>query len=267
MSLVSDLQEVEVVLPRTPSALCILLVALTLEASLPVRASGGLITKAGPTGMFLNPVAEVSPPNTINAQTCWLRQDVSAGIVNSNILMVAHTLPTATELGLLVDLVTPQGGSAEAAVGGFLRQLVWPEAQWLSITPAFAVGATGFHNEIQMAGFNVRATVFAVLSKTLTPPGFPLPVRAHLGGRFIDYSDPTDARDATGYLGLEVDLLTNLRLFGEVNTQTRVDTTTPFAVGLQYSLGKMGISAAAINSGRAGAPGLFFGIGFPFATE
>jgi hypothetical protein len=247
--------------------LWLLLMALILEACLPVCASGGLITKAGPTGMFLNPIAEVSPPKTINAQTCWLRQDVSTGIVNSNILMVAYTLPTATELGLLTDLVTPQGGSVEVALGGFLRQLVWPEAQWLSIAPALAVGATGFHNEVHMPGFDVRATIFAVLSKTVTPPGFPLPVRAHLGGRFIDFSDPTDASDAAGYVGLEVSLLTNLRLIGEVNTETTADTATPFAVGLQYSLGKMGISAAAINSGRANAPGLFFGIGFPFATE
>jgi hypothetical protein len=245
----------------------IVLAEIILAASLPAQASGGLITKAGPTGMFLNPVAEVSPPNTINAQTCWLRQDVSAGIVNSNILMVAHTLSTATELGLLVDLVTPPGGGAEAAVGGFLRQLVWPESQWLSITPAFAVGATGFQNEIHMAGFDVRATVFAVLSKTLTPAGSPVPVRAHLGGRFIDFSDPTDARDAAGYVGIEAALWMNLRLIGEVGTQTETDTTTPYAVGLQYSLGKMGISAAAINSGRATTPGLFFGIGFPFATE
>jgi hypothetical protein len=118
-----------------------------------------------------------------------------------------------------------------------------------------------------MAGFDVRATVFAVLSKILTPADFPVPVRAHLGGRFIDYSDPTDARDAAGYVGLEVELLPNLRLIGEVNTQTQADTTTPFAVGLQYSLGKLGISAAAINTGRATSPGLFFGIGFPFATE
>jgi hypothetical protein len=248
-------------------AVFILVVVLISTASMPIGAFGGLITKIGPTGMFLNPQAEVSPPKTLNAQTCWLRQDLSEGIVNSNIFMVAYTLPTATELGLLADLVTPQGGSVEAAVGGFLRQLVWPEAQWLPIIPALAVGVTAFHNEINMSGFDVRATAFVVLSKTLTPPEFRMPVRAHLGGRFIDFSKPTNERDVTGYVGLELALLPNLRLIGEVNTQTQIDTTTPFAVGLQYALGKLGLSAAAINSGRANAPGLFFGIGFPFTTE
>jgi hypothetical protein len=248
-------------------ALWILLVAFTLEAGLPVCTSGGFITKAGPTGMFLNPVAEVSPSKTVNVQTCWIRQDIAEGFFDENISMVAYTLPTATELGLLVELVIPQEGSVETAVGGFLRQLLWPEGRWLSITPAFAVGATGFHNEIHRANLDIRATVFAVFSKTLTPPGFPVPVRAHLGGRFIDYSDPTDAQDATGYVGLEAELLTNLRFIGEVNTQTRTNSTTPFAVGLQYSLGKIGISAAAINAGRASAPGVFFGIGFPLETE
>jgi hypothetical protein len=240
---------------------------LCLALSLPVRAFPGLITKEGPTGMFLNPLAEVSPPQTINAQTCWLHQDLPAGVADWNIFMVAHTLPTATELGLLANLATPQGGSVEAAVGGFLRQLVWPEARWLPITPAFAVGATAFHTDIRTPGFNARATAFAVLSKTLTPPGFRVPVRGHLGGRFIDFADPTDASDVTGYLGLEVEVLRNLRLIGEVNSRTTADTTTPFAVGLQFSLAKLGLSVAAINSGRANAPGLFFGIGFPFGTE
>jgi hypothetical protein len=243
------------------------MVVLLSVAGTPIGAFAGLITKAGPTGMFLNPQAEISPPKTINAQTCWVRQELPEGIMHVNILMVAYTLPSATELGLLGDLVTPQGGSTETAIGGFLRQLVWPEAQWLPITPAFAVGVTAFHNEINIRGFDVRATAFAVLSKTLTPPEFRLPVRAHLGGRFIDYAHPTETRVVTGYVGLEAALLPNLRLVGEVNTQTQIDTTTPFAVGLQYSLGKLGLSAAAINSGRANAPGLFFGIGFPFTTE
>jgi len=243
------------------------LVVLTLAVSLPIHAFPGLITKEGPTGMFLNPTAEVSPPHTINAQTCWLHQNQMEGVSDWNIVMVAHTLPTATELGLLVRLVTPQGNSTESAVGGFLRQLVWPEARWLPITPAFAVGATVFHNEISTPGLNVRGTAFAALSKTLTPPGFLVPVRAHLGGRFVNFSNPTDANDVTGYLGIEANVMTNLRLIGEVNIQTKVDTRTPFAVGLQFSLAKLGISASAINTGRSNTPGLFFGIGFPFATR
>jgi hypothetical protein len=244
----------------------VLAVVLISTASMPIGAFGGLITTVGPTGRFLNPQAEVSPQKTLNAQTCWLRQDLPEGIVNSNIFMVAYTLPTNTELGLLADLVTPQGGSVEAAVGGFLRQLVWPEAQWLPIIPALAVGVTAFHNEIS-SDSAVRATAFVVLSKTLTPPEFRIPVRAHLGGRFIDFSKPTNERDVTGYVGLELALLSNLRLIGEVNTQTEIDTTPPFAVGLQYALGHLGLSVAAINSGRANTPGLFFGIGFPFTTE
>jgi hypothetical protein len=217
--------------------------------------------------MFLNPLAEVSPPQTINAQTCWVRQDLSGQVAHWNIFMLAHTLPTATELGLLGNLNSPQGHSVEGAIGGFLRQLVVPEVRWPSITPAVAVGATGFHTDISSEGFNVRATAFAVLSKTLTPPEFIVPVRAHLGGRFVNFSDPTDASDVTGYIGLEAGVWRNLRLIGEVNSRTTADTTTPFAVGLQFSLAKLGLSVAAVNSGRADNPGLFFGIGFPFATE
>jgi hypothetical protein len=260
-------KELDAMQPRVLPALFAILVVLYLAIALPVCAFPGLITKEGPTGMFLNPLAEVSPPKTINAQTCWLRQELPAGVAHWNIFMLAHTLPTATELGLLGNLNSPEGGSVEGAVGGFLRQLVVPEAQWLSITPALAVGATAFHTDISTEGFNTRATAFAALSKTLTPPEFRVPVRAHLGGRFVNFADPTDSSDVTGYIGLEVGVLRNLRLIGEVNTQTKVDTTTPFAVGLQFSLAKLGISVAAINTGRADTPGLFFGIGFPFATE
>jgi hypothetical protein len=89
-------------------AVFILWMVHTMAASVPVRASEGLITMVGPTGMFFNPQAEVSPQKTINAQACWIRQDLPEGIVNANILMVAHTLPTATELGLLATLVTPK---------------------------------------------------------------------------------------------------------------------------------------------------------------
>jgi hypothetical protein len=253
--------------PRALPVLFAVLVVLYLATTLPVCAFPGLITKEGPTGMFLNPLAEVSPPKTINAQTCWLRQELPAGVAHWNIFMLAHTLPTATELGLLGNLNSPEGRSVEGAIGGFLRQLVVPEAQWLSITPAFAVGATGFHTDIGTEGFNTRATAFAALSKTLTSPEFPVQVRMNLGGRFVNFAEPTDSSDVTGYIGLELGVLRNLRLIGEVNTQTKVDTTTPFAVGLQLSLAKLGISVAAINTGQADTPGLFFGIGFPFTTE
>jgi len=245
-----------------------LLAALGLIAGIPAPAAGGLITTEGPTGMFLNPMAEVTPQKTLNIQACWLFQNEPEGSFFAQLIMVAHTLPTKTELGFLFDLSDfageGSGTGVQTSYGGFIRQLVLSEGQFHPIVPAFAIGST-----VLASDGSTKTTGFFALKKTLTRRESKVPIRAHLGLRYI-YSALEGAAnkdDVTGYVGLEFSVLKNLSLIGEVNTKTVFNTKIPFAAGLQYYIGKFGISLATMQFGTAKGPGLYFGIGYPFTAD
>ena len=138
---------------------------------------------------------------TLNAQTCWLRQDAvgrDRDIGTSLCWPIPYRPPPNWALGRPGDPPRRQCGGA---VGGFLPPIGRARGTVASIIPALAVGATAFHNDISMRGFIFGATAFVGLSKTLTPPEFRMPVRAHLGGRFVDFANPTDERMLPGISG------------------------------------------------------------------
>lgn len=220
------------------------------------QAEGGNITLEMPTGMFINPTAEVPPAGTLTPQACWLNQDLKSGTLNGYVAFVSYTFATKTEIGPSFKYVDPPAGDSLTAPGGFVRQLLLDER---GMVPALAVGATFLEDSDDKL---TRRSAFASISKTITPEGAAMPVHIHVGGKWVKV--PGDD-DASVYGGVDIDVTNSLKLVAETAGKTFGDTEVPFAIGIQYSFQeKLGISLAAINAGGAENVGIYFGIGYPF---
>jgi hypothetical protein len=219
-------------------------------------AEAGNITAEIPSGMFLNPTAEVQPAGTSVIESCWANQKAKAGTYNGVNAFGSYTFPTKTEVGVILVFVDPPAGDQKTAPGAFVRQLLRGEE---GLYPAVAVGATYFEESDDVL---TRRSVFASVSKTVTPKGAAMPVRLHVGGKWIQ--TPSN-EDKTVYGGAEIDLTKDFSLIGETEAKDEFDTKMPYAVGVQYRYkGRLGLSLAAMNGGNAGHAGVFFGVGYPF---
>ena len=226
------------------------------------QAEGGNITLEMPTGMFINPTAEVQPVGTLIFQACWLNQNLKAGTLNGYVAFSSYTFHTKTEVGMSSKYVDPPAGGTRAAPGGFVRQLLLEEKGTL---PAVAAGATFIEETVASGDALTRRSVFASASKTITPEGVKMPARIHIGGKW-EARRGAKKEDGSVYGGLDVGLTKTIKLVAEIASKTKFDSeTAPYAVGIQYTYKeRLGMSLAAINAGSAENIGIYFGIGYPF---
>jgi len=217
----------------------------------------GNITVMGPTGMFLNPVAEVQGKNSILSQACWLNQKVANGRVNGAQGIVSYTAPSNTEIAGMVLVLNPPEGDDIVAPGAYVRQLIIERKDW---RPAVAAGGMFLESDdIQ------NQTAFAAVRQPLTPEDASIPVFLNVG---MKWTFVRDENDGTIYGGVEVQLNDTLSIVAETSGKTDFDEKTPYAAGVQYKpFEHLGLSLAAINAGGAEDVGFYFGIGYAFLGD
>lgn len=221
---------------------------------LPAAAPADNVTWTGPTGMFLNPTAEVHAEGGFLPQACWLHQDQGGGTLDGVMAMGSYTFRSNTEVGALLLSLDLPSGRTETEPGGFVRQLLLASE---GFRPAVAVGGAFIEGDPL-----TRQDVFAVIAQPLTPADVAVALRLHLGARWR-FAGSRD--DLIPYGGLELAFDEAWSVFVETADKSDFDRRTPYAAGVQFT-GKsgLGLSVAAGNSGSGDDLGFFFGIGYLF---
>ena len=248
----------------------------------------GLITKEGPTGMFLNPTSGTMPSGSLTAQVFAtvikpLPNQDQFGWYNALAAYGVNDWLEVGALGTLVDRSNSrtnpatgqlQGDNQSVMAGGAYGRVrvmkdheAWPE---LSVGGILLEG-----NEILS-----RRTIFLAASKrfVINEDGFVKAFRLHLGGRHFwqregdelsfrtwSYLQQRDGEDTVGYAGGELQFPKHIYLVSEVQTKETGDRYIPWSAGLQLRHPSgFGLSLAVLQPGFQSSLTAYIGIGVNF---
>jgi len=243
----------------------------------------GLITVAGPSGMFINPTSGTLQQGQFTLQWCFLNQDDVVntdgshfnGDVIGNGLMAAYGITDWLEIGafgLWASYTNFQadGSSETLFVGGpfFRVRILKDDANsWL---PEVSVGGLWYDGDKTSDSLS-KQEVFAAASKyiSINEDACIRGVRFHVGVRQIwnkERLEGAKAQGAVGYFGFEVELPYDLWVVSEVTQKNDIiGGRTPFAVGMHWRPNNvLGLSIAGMNAGDADRIAFWFGIGLNF---
>ena len=256
----------------------------------PYRASRGLITLEGPSGMFINPTSATLPQGKFTIQYCLFFPNRDTDIVGHGTL-ISYGVTDWLEVGAVgnlidvnADLIPDQrairraalaaapltadkaGYDDEFVVGGpMVRARLLRDREWW---PEISVGG---YLKWGTNAFNA-GTLFVAASKRIPidPDGFFKSIVVQTGARQTWYDKPQGrggVRDSGRfYGGLELELPYKFYLIGEVTQKDNdFDRRMPFAYGLQCRLPGVNLTFAALqDGGQHERIGLYSGVGISF---
>lgn len=231
-----------------------------------VRASRGLVTLEGPSGMFLNPTSTTLPQGVFAIGYCSVLTNQDTDILGNH-MFVSYGVRDWLELGVVASMIhfsmndeLPEGDYGYAGPMARVRLRrdfgMWPE---VSLGGYAKLGTDAFDSK----------NVFIAVSKTLLidEKGF-LKTITFQGGFRESWLEAPDRNTNRFYGGIEVQFLHNLYAVGEVTQfASRKDQFTPWAAGLQWRGKKFGLSAAIVQSGDDKPPSIYLGIGGGLGAE
>ena len=256
----------------------------------PYRASRGLITLEGPSGMFINPTSATLPQGKFTIQYCLFFPNRDTDIVGHG-TMISYGVTDWLELGLVGNLVDVNGDlipdqrainraaaagvpiSADdagyddefAVAGPMVRVRLLRDREWW---PEISVGG------YMKWGTNAlnAGTLFVAASKRIPidPDGFFKSIVIQTGARQTWYDKgqgPGRVRDSGRfYGGLELELPYRFYAIGELTQKDNdFDRRMPFAYGLQCRLPGVNLTFAALQDGGPHERvGLYSGVGISF---
>lgn len=230
----------------------------------PYEAGRGLITLEGPSGMFINPTSATLPKGAYTAQYCIFFPNQDTDIVGHG-MMASYGITDWLEVGATGNLVDLNAGvDRELIVGGPLVRvrLLKDESWW----PQLSVGAYakwGSHALNQIAAF---AAAYKRIPISESGPLRSIGFHAGIRETWFD-SDASNSDSTNGYFGAELQLPYRVYLVGELSTkgETRAGNrpkSNPYAWGVQWRLGGVNLSAAALDQDGTGRVGIYSGVAF-----
>ncbi len=196
-------------------------------------ASVGLITLAGPTGLFQNPTSGILPKNAFSMESCMAFRENRGDHFQWNGVLATYGVTDWLEIsgfGLFIHGFNETvNGDSSFEVGSFnARARVVRENE---VLPEVSVGGiAGFGDEERAAH-----SVFLSASKgfALSGSDFLRGVRVH-GGLRQTWAE-RDVDVTTGFAGLEIEVIRSIFLIGEVNTRDKDVEQTPWSRGCNTS--------------------------------
>jgi len=233
-----------------------------------VRASRGLITLEGPSGMFLNPTSATLPQGAFDAGYCLILTDRETRKLG-NSFFFSYGVRDWLELGVVAGMTNVrtrtdaefrEGDYGDA--GPMIRvRLLRDRSCW----PEVSVGAYAKWGTDQLDSSNV----YLAASKTfpIDENGF-LKTVTFQGGFRESWLEAPDRNTNRFYGGLEVQLPHDFYLIGEVSQfARRKDDFTPWAGGIQWRGRRFGVTAAIVQSGDDRPWSIYLGIGSGLGVE
>ena len=222
----------------------------------------GLITSLGPTGLFQNPTSGIIPKQAFSVQSCMAFKENNGDHFISNGLLLTYGVTDWLEVsgfGLLasqLDLGPGNGNSLELGQVNVRARLT----RDLGGMPEISIGGiVGFGDDPL-----VSHSLFLAASKGFALSDGPAmrSIRFHGGIRqtWPDLGDDI----TTAFFGLELEVLRDLYLIGEVNTRDDSFTETPWSVGLQYKSSSFGMSLAVFQAPNETEETIYVGIGVSY---
>jgi len=255
----------------------------------PYRASRGLITLEGPSGMFINPTSATLPQGKFTLQYCLFFPNRDTDVVGHGTL-ISYGIFDWLELGFVGNLIDVNadaipdrraitraaltgrpitadqaGTDEEFAIGGpMLRARLLRDERWW---PEISVGGyLKWGTNALNAG-----TLFVAASKRIPidPDGIFKSITIQTGARqtWFDKPQGRGVRDSGRfYGGLELELPYRFYVIGEVTQKDNdFDRRMPFAYGLQCRLPGVNLTFAALQDGGPHERiGLYSGVGISF---
>jgi hypothetical protein len=225
-------------------------------------ASIGLITTLGPTGLFQNATSGIAPKYAFSVESCMGFKENNGDHFQANGLLVTYGVTDWLEIsgfGLLVSGLDPTTtGDSELIAGSFnARARVLRETDGL---PEVTVGGIASFGDDPL----VAHSLYLATSKgfALSDGDFMRGIRLHAG---IRETWPVHAQDiTTAFVGLELEVVKNLYLIGEVNTRDDSFAKTPWSAGFQYKSSSFGFSAAVMQAPNETRETYYVGIGVSY---
>ena len=221
----------------------------------------GLITREGPTGMFLNPTSGVQPKGALVPQFCVAVNPLE-GQDNHRVsygFILVYGVLDWLDVGFQGLITEPDSNTNFTSFGAQTRARILKDE---GMIPEWSVGAYFREGDDPITSQNI----YTALSK-----GFILhegvylnSIRFHLGARH-EWHEVLDDRPV-GYVGGEIELYPRLHFVGEVVTKDDdVEEHIPYSFGIQVRHpGRFGFSLAGIQPGNNKHLGVYIGVGISF---
>jgi hypothetical protein len=203
----------------------------------------------GPSGLILNPSANVPPPDTasIGITTFTIeRPGIERRWVSST---ADFGVGGRGEAGL--TFLRRSGGEGDYGLGGFAKYQLLKEN---TNRPAVAVG-------IDLIGGELKTSqAYVVTTKQFRP------VALTLGAIYAHDRDGLRRNDADVLAGFDAKIAPRLNLVGEWRSRTEGNRTSSRGLMLAYGLKKYGIAVGFVNNGSSTRHRFFIGVGYNVST-
>ncbi|MEW6752453.1 MAG: hypothetical protein AB1505_15925 [Candidatus Latescibacterota bacterium] len=228
--------------------------ALTLV--LAACTSGRAGTLYGPSGLILNPTAEVAQPLSVSVGASTFEGERPTRHLRWASVTAAFGLGHGAEVGATYLRLS---GTRDGDGGGvFAKYQIVPASL---LTPAVAVGGG------LIGGQQVRTRdAYLVATKAVRPLGGLGPLRLSGGAAYSWYRDGSRRRDWDAMAGLSLPLAGGLSLAGEWRSRTKGHPEDQSGAMLIYSGRGYGIGAGVLHNGWGDAHESFIGVGFNVST-
>jgi len=254
---------------------CIAALAAALCLLLCVGIAGADGTIYGPSGLVLNPTADIAPVGMTQGSLYWFEQDNTANgaqAVDWLTLNAVGGMKPDAEFSIgynRLDITQPVAMAANDADGLIIGTKFRLSEESLT-TPALAVGI----NHFDASGFYERTGIYACVTKDLSlPQDGNLGVRGTAGVRWADAELITNVAGATisdsdliPFVGVEALLAPRLNLILELEAEhdfTGVRTNTPFAAMLRFRpTDNLTVNAGILNTGFDERNSLSIGVSY-----
>lgn len=221
------------------------------------------ITLSGPTGLFLNPTAQIVAKDAPEVAVDYQRHSDHG--THGNVLGVAGAIQ-------LADRLEVNGGFHR--LGGAGSSNVWNVgAKYQLITPrekGFGVAVGADYNKVTHSGGNMTDG-YIVGTKSFNTNATSAPIQGSLGLRYNDVSGGVGSKvDVFGGVAVPLSSTGEVSLIGELGSKRFDYGESPYAVGVRYhptgssfNLGA-GYARGALGGLSYGGKGLFVQAGYQF---
>lgn len=222
----------------------------------------GLITTLGPTGLFQNATSGIAPKHAFSVESCMAFKENNSDHFQSNGVLLTYGVTDWLEIGgfgLFAYGLNPaaagdsdlQMGQAHARV-----RLTRDEGAMPEITVG---GIAGFGDDPLVAH-----SLFVSASKgfELSEGDVMRSIRLHGGVRQTWPEAGSDI--TTAFAGVELEVVRNLFVIGEINTSDESYQRTQWSAGLQYRSSSFGMSFAVLQDPFESNETIYVGIGVSY---
>ena len=241
-----------------------------VEIPVAARASRGLVTLEGPSGMFLNPTSATLPQGAFASGYCFVLTEQATDVLGHH-MFFSYGVRDWLELGVVADMfnLNASGGVKENLSAGsygtggpMARVRLVRDREWW---PEVSVGA---YSKFGTDNFD-SSNIYVALSKTvpINEKGFLKTVTLQ-GGFRESWLQAPDRNTNRLYGGVEMQLPHDFYLIGEVTQfAKRKDEFTPWAAGIQWRGRRFGFTGAIVQSGDDDPLSIYLGIGVGLGPE